>query len=68
MNAAVVYLIVTMGGQYGFSSQGYGAVSVTPTQSMSECEWLKQQLSSQIKRTDNLRVDDNEIIIECKQQ
>lgn len=68
MNTAIAYLVITMGAQYGINYQGYGGVSVTPTTNSSECEWLKKEVSNQIKQTENIRFDDNEILIECKEK
>lgn len=68
MNTLVVYLIVTMGSSLGMGHRGYGGVSVTPTTNMEECLWLKNVVSAQIRRTDFLEFDDNEIILECRKR
>lgn len=68
MNTTIVYLVITMGAQYGITYQGYGGVSVTPTSNRAECEWLKKEVSDQVEETDHISFDDNEILIECKER
>lgn len=67
MNTIVVYLIVTMGSRVGLAYQGYGGVSVTKTDGMESCLLLKSAVESQIRNTDNLHFDDNEIIVSCRE-
>jgi hypothetical protein len=66
MNGIVVYLIITMGSAVGLGSRGFGGVSVTQTPSMEECMWIKGRVRQQILLTDNLYMDDDEILVTCK--
>ena len=66
VNTAAVYLIVTMGSAFGLANQGYGGVSVTPVEGMEECQWLKKTVEAQIRDTDFLHFDDNEILVRCE--
>ena len=59
-----IYLIVTMASSHGLSYEGYGAVSITETPSMTACLKLKEITINQLKKTKHLDFDD--IIIECE--
>jgi hypothetical protein len=61
-----VYLVVTMGSNYGISNRGFGGVSVTYTPDLDTCRQLKEITLEQIERTANLDLDGNEVIVKCK--
>lgn len=63
----LVLLIVTMGSSNFISYNGYGGVSVTSIPNMAACYEAKIVVEEQIKNTDNLSFDDNEIIVSCKE-
>lgn len=60
------FLIITMGSRVGISYAGFGGISVTPVQSLEQCESLKSVVEMQIKKTDYIYLDGDEIVIECK--
>lgn len=64
MNAALIYLIVTMGSSNVVSYKGYGGVSVTATPSYEVCLLLKDLVLQQLKDTPNIDIDD--VKVTCK--
>ncbi len=58
------FLIVTMGSHYGISYQGFGGVSITPTESLQQCIVLQHKTYKQLKRTPNIDIDD--VILTCE--
>ena len=63
INLVSVFLIVTMTGHSVFSYRGYGGVSVTPTNSLTECNILENAVRKQIEREG---ISPSDYTTECK--